>query len=404
VNINPNKLTITQLFAIPNEQFIVPSYQRRYAWKENQYKALFDDIQMLKANDGHLFGTVILQVFDQSADLNKPELVDGQQRMTSLVILLKALESVFQERGEQSLADDTSKLILCRGLDGKKIPKVKSGDLDNPDLEKLILHREHEDLTNKNLGEAYLKYYSLLQEMNTDEVKTFFSKLTSVAVVIRLDVAKPQDAYKLFETINNRGLQLSPTDIVKNFLLGHAAKINDDVTLEAVKSLWSEVIVNLDGLDSDDFLRQYICSVLGRKIPMSKLVLEFKKYYMKTVRYADLLGEYEYYYESGNTIDSYYGYDDEQDAAEYENGETISPDSETTVIDATAFLKKLRDLSVAYREISLSTYSDVRLNASIKNLNDILSKPTYIFLMHFLSVSSGDGGNPSPSGEAHITF
>ena len=48
MNITPNKLTIAQLFATPNEQFIVPSYQRRYAWGFNQYLALYEDIDMLK--------------------------------------------------------------------------------------------------------------------------------------------------------------------------------------------------------------------------------------------------------------------------------------------------------------------------------------------------------------------
>lgn len=57
MNITTNKLTIAQLFAT-NEQFMVPSYQRRYAWGYNQIKALFDDIRMLKEGDGHLFGMI----------------------------------------------------------------------------------------------------------------------------------------------------------------------------------------------------------------------------------------------------------------------------------------------------------------------------------------------------------
>lgn len=272
MNINPNKLTITQLFATSNELFVVPSYQRRYAWGENQYMALFDDIKMLKDNDGHLFGTLILHVFDYSGDLNQPEIVDGQQRITTLMILLKALETVCLEKGEAETARSIRKMTRCSGLNEVDLPKVKAGDLDNPDIEKLILHQQHEGLSNTKIGNAYQKYLELLRAMSVEQVKHYFRKLTDVAVVIRLDVAKAQDAYKLFETINNRGLRLSATDIVKNFLLGHASKIKDDTTLKVVKSLWSQIIVNMDGLDSDDFLRQYICSILGRKVPMSKLV------------------------------------------------------------------------------------------------------------------------------------
>src|SRR5690606_6807782 len=57
-------------------------------------------------------------------------------------------------------------------------------------------------------------------------------------------------------------------------------------------------IVNLDGIDSNDFIRQFMCSTLHRKITMSKLILEFKKYYLKNVKHGDLLGEYQYYFDS----------------------------------------------------------------------------------------------------------
>nr|HQU86391.1 DUF262 domain-containing protein [Pyrinomonadaceae bacterium] len=101
MNITPNKLTIAQLFATNNEQFIVPSYQRRYAWGYNQVAALFDDINMLKDGDGHLFGMILLHTHTHVGGLNKPELVDGQQRLTTLTILLKALQKSFEEIGNR---------------------------------------------------------------------------------------------------------------------------------------------------------------------------------------------------------------------------------------------------------------------------------------------------------------
>ena len=108
-------------------------------------------------------------------------------------------------------------------------------------------------------------------------------------MLIRLDVGMSQDAYKLFETINNRGLKLSPTDIIKNFLLGHAAKISPG-TLEETKKLWSRIIINLDAIDSDDFFRQFMCSLIQRKITKTRLVFEFNKYYFKHIDKADILG------------------------------------------------------------------------------------------------------------------
>ena len=73
-------------------------------------------------------------------------------------------------------------------------------------------------MTNNNIQSAFENYVEWLSELNVTELNKLFYKLTNTAVIIRLDVGMAQDAYKLFETINNRGLKLTPTDIIKNFL------------------------------------------------------------------------------------------------------------------------------------------------------------------------------------------
>ncbi len=375
MNITPNKLSIAQLFATPNEQFIVPSYQRRYAWGFNQYCALYEDIDMLKENDGHLFGMIILHTSFHTAGINQPELVDGQQRMTTLVLFLKAFEHVFRQKDKEDKANEIRKMIICKGLDDVERPKIKLGDLDNKDVENLVLKNQFQDLENKNIRFAINDYIKWLSELELDELNKLFFKLTNIAVIIRLDVGMAQDAYKLFETINNRGLKLKPTDIIKNFLLGHAAKINQNNVLEEVKNLWSKVIVNLDDLDSDDFLRQFMSSILQRKITMTLLVIEFKKYYLKNVEFAELLGEFEYYQE-----DEYFEEEDENEVINEDEIE-IKNENQFTIIE---FLEKLVKLSEVYRKISMAKHESVKINRRLRNLNQILSKSTYIFLMHFL--------------------
>lgn len=60
MQITPNKLNIQQLLTTSNEQFVVPPYQRRYAWKQPQYRVLYEDIEMLDSDEGHLLGMIIL--------------------------------------------------------------------------------------------------------------------------------------------------------------------------------------------------------------------------------------------------------------------------------------------------------------------------------------------------------
>jgi len=384
MNITPNKLTITQLLATPNEQFVVPSYQRRYAWGFPQFKALFEDIEMLKDNDGHLFGTIILHSDHHIGGLNQPEVVDGQQRLTTLIILLKAIQTAYLELKETDRAKNVRTMFICKGLDEIEKPKLKLGELDNPDIEKLILENDIEEVTNKNIKDAFEHYLDWLLDLEVSEINKFLFKLTNVAVIIRLDVGMAQDAYKLFETINNRGLRLSATDIIKNFLLGHASKIPENNTLKNVKKLWSRIIVNLDGIDSNDFIRQFMCSTLHRKITMSKLILEFKKYYLKNVKHGDLLGEYQYYFDSPEIENEEEEDEDLNDDILNEGIEDPIESDEKFKFTIIEFLQNLEKLSATYKKLVTNSHENIKIKRHIKNLNNILSKPAYIFLMHFL--------------------
>lgn len=180
----------------------------------------------------------------------------------------------------------------------------------------------------------------------------------------------------MFETINNRGLKLSPTDIIKNFLLGHAAKISPE-TLEETKEIWTQIIVNLDGIDSDDFFRQFMCALLNRKITKTKLVYEFKNYYFKHIDKAEMLGEFDYY------VDEPFEDEDEEESS-FDVDDEILDEEESYKKTITDFLMELKNLSKVYRQTALEEFDEVKINRHVSYLNRILSKPTYIFLMHFL--------------------
>jgi uncharacterized protein with ParB-like and HNH nuclease domain len=381
MNITPNKLTIAQLFATTNEQFVVPAYQRRYAWGYNQTKALFDDIEMLQDNDGHLFGMLIMHTSLHQGGLNTPELVDGQQRITTLTILLKAIQNRYSEIQKEDKATEIGKMLICKGYDDVVRNKLVLGDLDDSDYKKIMTQKGLNDIQNQNLSDAYIYFSQWLEEFDFEKLNRFYFKLTNVAVLIRLDVGLAKDAYKLFETINNRGLKLSPTDIIKNFLLGHAAKIEElEIgVLDNIKSIWSEIIVNLDDIDTDDFFRQYMCSILTRKISKNKLVSEFKEHYFKKVKQTELLGEFAFYVEDENEDVDY-----EADNLYSIVNEVDNTEQEDHKVSIAEFLIEIRKASKTYREIAFEGFSDTRINKRINNLNRILSKPSYIFLMNFM--------------------
>ena len=377
MEITPKDLTIGQLFANYNEQFLVPAYQRRYAWKYNQYAALFDDIDNLGINDKHLFGTVLFNSGFYKGGLNTPEIVDGQQRITTLSLLLLAIKNRYIELKYKKKAEEVEKFLISKDYDERVRNKLILGDLDNPDYEKILRAKEIDRIINDNLKNAYDDYLEWLREYFTlKDLNQFFFKISNNCVVIRLDINDAKNVYKLFEIINNRGLRLSGTDIIKNFILGHASQLGEQ-TLTETKRLWADIIINLDNINTDNFLRQFLASVLKRKITRSSLISEFKNYYKKKVKDSDVISDY--------AIEDEY----EDDEEEIENNDNGDNGEETNIkikkVSIGTFLKSIKESSKVYANIINKKFTDVKINRDLYDLERIQSFPTNIFLLDLFS-------------------
>ena len=358
MKITPTTLTLNQLFSSGNEQFLVPAYQRRYSWKEKQVNELFDDINLLINNDTHFLGSIVCLTDSHTAGINILEIVDGQQRITTLMLFLKAIQERYVELESDEDVRQIDNLIFCRGLDRKQRNKTILGDLDKDDYQ-YLMNIDLDRVKNQDLLNAYVFIRNRLENLDKPGIDTLYFKLINSVVVIRLDVGEARDAYKLFEMINNRGLRLSPTDIIKNFLLGHSS-IFDENILEKVKNNWTGLIINLDYINTDDFFRQYMAGVLGRKVNMSNLVDEFKKYYLSIVEDTENLPEYKFYKITENTGDK---------------------DNINSKLSVVQFSKELRDASEIYSKLITNNFPNKDINKHLKNLEKIRSFPTYIFLM-----------------------
>src|SRR5688572_1468387 len=98
--ITPTSLSINQLLGSTNEQYIIPTYQRRYSWHERQVWELVDDILLLDGGDTHLLGSIVCLAGRHTAGINKLELVDGQQRLTTITILLECFRQRLETDAE----------------------------------------------------------------------------------------------------------------------------------------------------------------------------------------------------------------------------------------------------------------------------------------------------------------
>jgi uncharacterized protein with ParB-like and HNH nuclease domain len=358
MDIKTTPLTVSQLLHSSNEQFVIPPYQRRYSWQKKQIIQLFDDLQNLSDGEKHFLGSIVCLTESHTAGVNPLELVDGQQRMTTLILILDTIKDKYEELNDQREANRIEDLVTCNDINRNPISKIILGDLDNSDFQKIVEQNGTSKIRNKKLLEAYQNIKDQLDLMTHDELDSFKEKIINNTNIVRLDVSRAKDAFKLFETINNRGLSLSPTDIIKNFLLGHASLI-DKNTLDQVKSEWTKIIINMDGQNLDDFFRQYISGRLGKKVSFTLLADTFKKFYIENVMNTEILAEYKEFEEPTDNISQ----------------NKISP---------VKFINELREASEIYSKILNRSFDDRKINEKLFNLERIKSFPSYTFILNLL--------------------
>lgn len=372
--ITPTSLTINQLFGSNNEQYVIASYQRRYSWHERQIWELIDDIGLIEGNDTHLLGSIVCLAGHHTAGLNKLELVDGQQRLTTITILLESIRQHLEYVGEKDEAAEVTRLLHAKPLGGTPVRKVLLDSIDAEEFDLLVNDDRQQEFQNKQLEWAFATARAWVAEQSLEYLGSFLYRLKNQAIVIRLDVSEAKDAFKLFEMINNRGLKLSPTDIIKNFLLGNAARFGDD-SLQVARASWTQLIRHLDGTNSDAFFRYYLMSLLKVRLTAAEVVHGFKKVFMEQVLEAKELPERHLYADL----------DDAADEESESSGESVAVDVDASSIGQVNFKDFLARLVLSakiYGELVLVKTNDAETNRHLRNLKMIKAVQTYGFLMH----------------------
>lgn len=222
----------------------IPHYQRGYAWKNEHVSDFMDDLlEQIPCPDQYYFGTMTTIDSGGSQGITQFELIDGQQRITTAIILLVSIRDIFYELNS-TLKDEVEKEIFNMDVDKTKSEHYKLilDDDDDMFFRDSILNKVSKDKiaelkttrteleTHVNLRESYLKIRQVLDEnlkdKKTEKEKTDFlnslrSTLRKKFIISNLDVNNPNKAYTLFNRMNDRGLKLAPADLAKDLILSH---------------------------------------------------------------------------------------------------------------------------------------------------------------------------------------
>ena len=248
-----------------NFYYTIPKYQREYTWSYREWEALYDDIS--ENNDEYFIGSIICIPL---GDAIKPfmEVIDGQQRLTTISIFLTAIYTRLKAHKEELSEDDEDVLpSLRKSLKSKNspnemklVPQVQNYNRDDFDhlMYEVGLRKatapKHPYYGMRKMMRCYNYFLNRIDEemgklMTGDPVNFLLGKYNKVkqAMLVKIEVSTHSDAYVLFESLNNRGTPLTAIDLMKNLIMARA-EINH-LTVDDCFNRWQILLGNL----SDDY-------------------------------------------------------------------------------------------------------------------------------------------------------
>lgn len=279
--------TLLSTNALERERIVVPAFQRGYMWKKKHVEAFWDDINRQrertaedKGADPHFFGPIVTMAIPDQGIIH---LLDGQQRLATATILFSVLRDAGREiskaTGIKAGADFAALLQNQFICDENGLYSLEMGDLDVTYFKDTIQRDEDnaavtkaKQATHRNIKSArdvlYEKVVASIGEKISEKMdapkavqllKDYKMTVTHDLVMARIPVTSQEAAFRIFATLNDRGLRLSPPDLLLASLMEKAPEIER----KDIRSIWTEMVQKMGAHDIEAFLRALWVSRYG---------------------------------------------------------------------------------------------------------------------------------------------
>lgn len=266
LEISASEAEIQHIFKNSN-LFTVPDYQRLYSWDEEQWSEFWKDLTSITQDDTHFLGSIVVIQHKGSFDqLDTLELVDGQQRLTTISLLLRVMQEYYEDRGDpngigEKIDED---YIHETDFDNNEYPKLELSRFDNEEYQEILDGNPQSVSEENQLRKAYEFFSDKVRNESKEEIDRLRKHLLRSLTIVVVECDSTGSAFRLFETLNNRGLELSAVDLMKNALLQVASEKHGDDSDEYqhIRDQWERVLETVVHRISqpDRFFRQYIMS------------------------------------------------------------------------------------------------------------------------------------------------
>ncbi len=289
--LNPQEQTFKQLIS-QDKEYKIPKYQRNYSWTKENWIDLWDDILEMEdsENEQHYMGPIVLKENGASREV---DIIDGQQRFCSLTIIVIAAIAILQDWANLNIDKELNEDYLNElkeiyiGKEGKLTPKRKLflNKYDDPFFVTKLVETYAEEPNSKDLLPSHIqlkecfKFFKKrlelkFQNKNSEELVNFIhNKIMNNLSFIVIYVTNSDNAYTIFETLNARGLELSNTDLLKNYLFSIVK--DEETDLAYIESRWDRIVDLIGFKLLPNFMRYYWISHF-KHITEAKLFKEIK--------------------------------------------------------------------------------------------------------------------------------
>ncbi|WP_289037706.1 DUF4268 domain-containing protein [uncultured Zobellia sp.] len=278
------ELPIINFLQTPNVQFVIPVYQRNYDWEIGHCKQLLSDIINVEhENRGtHFIGSIVF-IYEgaySTSEVRELVIIDGQQRLTTINILYVSLYRFAKDKGMEKEAEMLYNMYLVNQyveLDSSKL-KLKQTDTNSMAFNAILDGNEKGFTTYSNVIENYSYFSSQINDTNFETIKNGLKRLIFVEISLERDKDDPQ---RIFESLNSTGLDLSQSDLIRNYIL---MDLQPKEQQKVFNSIWNPIEENARDLVKQKslvsaYIRDYL-TLKNKKIPnKSKVYQEFKNNY-----------------------------------------------------------------------------------------------------------------------------
>lgn len=311
-----DSLTVTELFQ--SGTYEIPAFQRDYAWTKEQCEDLWGDLKNLLDGEikAHFIGPMVV-IRNGEKNQKNYLVIDGQQRLTTLQMIIALLRDhwVQLNPGMRDTPagpkpyEDTCKSLLVSGppsytktfvpnwhiretffeyiqrelSDGQRKTVAKFTDIPKKDLEYA-----------EELFKAYIFFREKVSALTISQTEKFEEILLNDILILRIDAVEIENAFILFETLNNRGLDLTQGDLVKNLIfqsMKEPTTTNLSPAMVKILGEWDNVAEKVSYKKLDSFLRYFLILKLKKKIQKEGISKEIEKEYGTTVRIKNFIQE-----------------------------------------------------------------------------------------------------------------